>query len=121
MAKPNQQWLNHEVVIVESLKKSDVELKVLKYYVYEAKLVSGEDPMAKHVKVLDLSDIDERKYSSLCKPFRITAYVLRFIDKVKNRDTRSGPLIAQELLKAKLLWELYIQQRNYADTINKIR
>ena len=121
MTKPNQQWPNHEVVIEESsLKKSDIEFKGNKI-LYEAKLVSGEDTMGKHVKVLDLSDIDERKYSSLCKLFRITAHVLRFIDKVKKRDTRSGPLIAQELLKAKLLWELYITMLTQSTRLDEER
>ena len=32
-----------------------------------------------------------------------------------------GPLTAQEIWKAKLLWELHIQQRHYADTIYSVK
>ena len=117
----NQQWPDHETVIDEnSLKESEVEIKDNKV-IYEAKLVSGEDPTGEHVKRPDLSDIDERRHSSLYKLLRVTAWVSRFVNKLKKRDTISGPLNAQELQRAKLLWELHIQQKHYADTIDKIK
>ena len=38
-----------------------------------------------------------------------------------KREHESEPLNALELQRAKLLWELYIQQRHYANTIDKIK
>ena len=87
---------------------------------YEAKLVSGEDPIGEHVKGPNLSDIDERRHSLLYKHLRVTAWVSRFVDKLK-RDTMSAPLNAQELQRTKLLSELHIQQKHYTDTIDKIK
>ena len=79
---------------------------------YEAKLVSGEDPIGEHVKGPDLSDIDERRHSSLYKRLRVTAWVSRFVDKLKKRDTMSAPLNTQELQRTKLLSELHIQRKH---------
>jgi len=69
----------------------------------------------------DLSDIDERRYSSLYKLLRVTAWVVQFIDKLKKRSTASGPLTTQELQRAKLYWELYIQRKHYSDMIKDIK
>ena len=77
--------------------ESEVEAKGSKI-LYEAKLVAGEDPL-EQLKRPDLSDIDERRYSSLYKLLRVTAWVVRFIDKLKKRSTASGPLTTQELQK----------------------
>ena len=38
-----------------------------------------------------------------------------------KRERESGPLSALELQTAKLLWELYIQQKHYVNTIDKIK
>ena len=82
LTKSNQQWPDHEAVIDEnSLKESEVEIKGNKV-IYEAKLVSGEDPTGEHVKRPDLSDIDERRHSSLYKLLRVTAWVSRFVNKL---------------------------------------
>ena len=40
---------------------------------YEAKLVSVENPSEEPIKRPNLSDIDERRYSSLYKLLRVTA------------------------------------------------
>ena len=72
LTKSNQQWPNHEAIIDESsLKKSEVEVKG-NQVLYEAKLVSGEDPTGEQLKCPDLSDIDERRHSSLYKLLRVT-------------------------------------------------
>ena len=83
--------------------------------------MSGEDPTGEQVKGPELADIDEKRHSSLYKLLRVTAWVSRVVDKLKKRDTMSGALTAQELQRAKLPWELHIQRKHYADTIDKIK
>ena len=47
------------------------------------------------------------------KRLRVTAWVSRFVDTLKKRDTMSAPLNAQELQRTKLLSELHIQRRHH--------
>ena len=70
----------------------------------------------------NLSDIDETRYGSLFKPLRVTDSALRFVDRLKKQvELLAGSLTVQELQKAKLLWELNIQQKHYVDTIYKVK
>ena len=69
---------------------------------YEAKLFAGEDPLGECLKRPDLSDFDETRYSSLYKLLRVTAYVVRFVNKLKKRDSAS--VTSPELQRAKLHW-----------------
>ena len=53
---------------------------------------------------------------------RVTAWVLRFIDKLKKQgELLTGPLTAIEIQKAKLLWKLYIQHEHYSEVICSIK
>ena len=69
---------------------------------------------------MDLSDIKAEQFSSLRKLLRTTAWIIRFVNKLMKRDTVIGPLIPQEITKARLLWDLYIQQKRFADTLRMI-
>lgn len=90
LTKSNQQWPHREAVIDEGPpKESEAEIKGSKT-LYEAKLVSGENP----------------------KLLRVAAWILQFVGKLKKRNTMPGPLTAQELQRAKLLWKLHIQQNH---------
>jgi len=121
LASPNQLWPNHEPVMDEFAERdSEREVKGSKV-LYEAKLVAGEDPMGKSVKGPDLSDIDERRHSSLYKLLRVTAWVMRFVDKLKKRDGASGLLTTQELQRAKLYWVLHIQHKHYLEVVSDIK
>ena len=52
---------------------------------------------------------------------RMTAWVLRFIDKLKKQgEVLTGPLTVKKIQKAKLLCELHIQQKHYVDTIHTV-
>ena len=55
----------------------------------------------------------DKHYSSLSKLIRVTAWILRFIRKLKHKKKETGPLTASELKDAKKHWELYIQQKNF--------
>ena len=75
---------------------------------YEAKLISAEGLSKESI---DLADINEQRYSSLYKLLRVTAWILRFINKLRKRNPKTGPLSTDEIQKAKLLWEVHIQRK----------
>ena len=52
--------------------------------------------------------------------FHLSAWIVRCVNKLTKRDTAIGPLTPQEITKARLLWDLYIQQKRFADTIRMI-
>ena len=84
--------------------------------------------------------IDERKYSSLRKLLRITAYFLKFInkrvwnrcsDEVKKRicnrhrilniinDLRDHGIYSQDIRSARLFWVYIVQRRRYVTGFEK--
>ena len=99
-----------------SRKESESEVKGNKV-LYETKLISAEDPSKEPV---DLSDIDERRYSSLYKLLRVTAWVSRFTNNLRKRNPKFEPHSTDEIQKAKLLWELHIQRKHYSDMIKNL-
>ncbi|VDI55592.1 Hypothetical predicted protein [Mytilus galloprovincialis] len=58
-------------------------------------------------------------FSSLIRLLRITAWVQRFIKKLK-KDTISGPLTAKEIEDAKFMWIVHIQRKHFAKEIHDI-
>ena len=121
LMRPIKQWPHSEVTIDESsIRESESEVKRNKV-LYEAKLVSTEGPSEESMVRPDLSDIDERRHSSLYKLLRVTAWVLRFANILRKKETMTGPLNTDEIQKAKLLWELHIQRKHYSGTIDNLR
>ena len=59
--------------------------------------------------------------SSLLKLLRVTAWILRFVDKLWKRDHRTGPLSAEEVQVARLMWEKNIQLKSYSDVIDRVQ
>ena len=85
LTKPIEQWPHPEMIIdANSRKESESEVKGNKV-LYEAKLISAEGPSKEPV---DLSDIDERRYSSLYKLLRATAWVSRFTNNLRKRNSK---------------------------------
>jgi len=90
---------------------------------YEAKLVSGEGSHPKNrEKTVDIGNIiKEESISRLHKLLRVTAWLLRFTDKLRKQATTTGPLTASELERARLMWDLYVQNRSYSVVIQSVR
>ncbi|XP_065896199.1 uncharacterized protein [Dysidea avara] len=84
---------------------------------FEASLLSREDLSREIPQLLNLSDINESRCSSLLKLVRVTAWVLRFVNNLRKRESYSGPLTVKELQKARLVWDLYIQYKYYPDIL----
>ena len=62
--------------------------------------------------------IDERKYSSLLRLLRITAWMLRFVKKARKHTTQTGELKAIEIMEAKILWFKFVQKTNFPEAFN---
>ena len=103
--------------------KVDMEAEGTNKVFYEAILIVGEGSYQNNK---DLTGgignlIKEQSISTLWKLLRITAWLLRFTDKLMRRTTESGPLTALELQRAKLIWDLYIQNRCYPQVIQSTK
>ena len=81
-----------------------------------------ENQQSKQVTVtVSLVDIKEKRFSSLLKLLRVTAWVRRFMNKLQRKDTVSGALTAQEIQSAKQIWDQYIQGKHYSDVIEDLK
>ena len=89
LTRPIREWPRSNMINDEtSRKETESEVKCNKV-LYEAKLVSAEGPLEKPI---DLSDIDEQRHSSLYKLLRVTAWVLRFANRLRKEEPMTGPL-----------------------------
>ena len=113
MGYPQDKW---PISKIPECKTADVESEMKENNVlFDASLLSREDLSREIPEFLDLSEINESCYLSLLKLYRVTAWILRFVNKLKKREHHSGPLTALELQKARLKWDLYIQYKCYPD------
>ena len=117
LSQTTDQWPDPKISLVRELSSEVSGVKVL----YEAKLAVGESPEGK--TPVDLSDIKAERFSSLQRLLKVTAWIVRVINKLTKRSTSAtvGPLTPEEIAKAKLLWDTYIQQKRFADTIRMIK
>ena len=113
---PENQWPVFKMPECKNIAGFESEVKS-KDVLFEASLMSREDLSQEVPKLVDLSDIDETRYSSLLKLLRITAWILRFVNILKKREPFSGPLTAKELQESKLKWDLYIQYKSYPNIL----
>ncbi|XP_055943575.1 uncharacterized protein LOC129974831 [Argiope bruennichi] len=64
--------------------------------------------------------IDISRFSSLNKLLRVTAYVLRFLGKLKGRSSQRGPLVAAEISEAEEFWVKQVQREHFAPEITRL-
>ena len=64
--------------------------------------------------------MDEKKYSSHLRLFRITAWLLRFLQKTRKQKAQTGELKAIEIKEVKILWIKLIQKANFPGAFNTI-
>ena len=78
---------------------------------FEARLVAGEgSPELKEKRY----NIDVERFSSFTKLCRATAWVIRFIEKLRKRTNLSSLLKSTEISKAETMWTAYVQQTEYS-------
>jgi hypothetical protein len=61
--------------------------------------------------------IDSTKFSSVDKLIRTTALASRFIKKIKKQKCENQSLTSQELETSENMWILYLQRKNFSETI----
>ena len=104
-------------VTKETLEKIESETKGPKTF-YETTNLAGEGIHGRRTDTKEQPTpfgMDEKKYSSLLRLLRITAWALRFIAKVKKEKSHTGELKASEIKEAKTLWIKFIQKTNFSD------
>ena len=85
---------------------------------FEAKLVAGEgSPESKEAPF----GMDIKCFSSFTKLCRVTAWVNRFIIKVRKETNLSGPLEVTEITKAETMWTKYVQNTEFHSVIENIQ
>ena len=118
LKQPKNQWPKWKLPETKPNETADTD-KVF----YEAKLVAGEGSCPKN---RDLPDgignlINEQRISTLRKLLRVTAWLFRFTNKLMKRNMEDGPLTATELQRAKLVWDLYMQNKCYSEVIQSTK
>ena len=93
---PNE-WPQWNARLVEANSESVSEERGKKHVILE---VSGTAPDEKKVKVRKLFEIDEARYSSFKKLLKVTAYVNRFINYMKNKRKIDNDLTGNEINRA---------------------
>ena len=65
-------------------------------------------------------NLNLQKFSSVTKLWRVTALALRFVNKLRKKKNQHGPLTAQEMEIAEILWIKYVQRQQYSGVVNSI-
>jgi len=122
-------WPTWDVPVInkEILEKIESETKGPKTF-YEISNLTGENTTEGKVEIKDkLTSLatpfgmDEKKYSSLLRLLRITAWLLRFFQKARKKKVQTGELKAIEIKEAKILWIKFIQKANFPGAFNTTR
>ena len=84
----------------------------------------GETQDIRRVSRID-KVVDCDHYSNIHRLLRVTAFILRFVAKMKHAIDLSeikfsGPLSAEELLAAKMQWVLSIQAESFPDELHTV-
>ena len=89
---------------------------------FEAKLVAGEGSKdERNVEIKTPYGIDIRRFSSLTKLLRVTALSERFVNKLRKKSNRSGPLDESEIANAERSWTMYVQRDHFGEIIESIQ
>ena len=65
--------------------------------------------------------ISEVNFSTLQRLIRVTAWGMRFLDKLRGRNQCSDSLTCHEISRAKFKWELHVQRKNFGQIIHSIQ
>ena len=113
MARVKRASTDQKETEIQSQTKSEFrKTKVM----FEAKLVAGEGSPELKEKTFN---IDVERFSSFTKLCRATAWVTRFIEKLRKRTNLSGPLKSIEISKAETAYVQHTEYSNVTDSISK--
>ena len=114
---PIQRWPN-DIQCSDSERKPDNSDQERKHCVFEASEVSTEKE--KQTIKEPPCTIQYKQYSSVTKLFRVTAYVLRFIGKLRKQTSESLSLTVNEIQKAEQMWISYVQHQHYSKVFESV-
>ena len=92
---PENQWPVFKMPECKNIAGFESEVKI-KDVLFEGSLLSREKLSQEVSQLVDLSNIDEPRYSSMLKFLRITAWILRFVNILKKREPFSDQITAKE-------------------------
>lgn len=126
LTQSKQEWPEWQHDLTDKQKQeaqSQTETEYRKSQImFEAKLVAGEGPIGDRiVESTAPFGIDISRFSSLTRLLRVTALAERFVNKLRKKTNRSGPLDESEIVNAEKLWTTYLQRHQYGDVIESIQ
>ena len=81
--------------------------------------MAGEDHSETMNKISNAPfGLDPQRFSSVTRLWRVTALALRFVSKMRKKSTQNGPLKADEIEAAEILWTKFIQRQQYRDIVD---
>ena len=66
-------------------------------------------------------NLNLQKFSSVTRLWGVTALALKFVNKLKMKTNQHGPINANEMELAEILWTKYVQRQQYSKVVNSIR
>ena len=132
LTKPEQDWVHDEFesnhtdqdTTGDPYPKENEETGLLQYSATEKQATKSEE------ESVSPFDLNCENYSSIMKLFRVTAYVLRFIQRIKlsvskNKSVKSDSsmvyLSSDELKKAEQMWLVHVQRKHFYGVHNDIK
>ena len=109
-------WLSEDSQLWPTWNFPEIDLeKEYKETIEESKVVISEIAGISQEKyeLLIPFGTDELRYLSLRKLLNFTAYVQRFVDKIKKKQNSFGNLKRNEIQKAEKLWIKCVQQKHF--------
>ena len=64
--------------------------------------------------------IDINRFGNIQKQYRVTVLVLRFVNKLRKRNTSNGYLTSSEINEPENMWIECVQRKRYADVFRAI-
>ena len=65
-------------------------------------------------------DLNFQKFSSVTRLWHVAALALGFVSKLRQKTSHDGPLNANEMEIAEILWTKYVQRQQYSEIVNSI-
>lgn len=119
------QWTNETEIFEQATPGKDAQREVRENFnSCEIEFLSSNDHvLSNNTQKLQEPpfNLDSGRFSSKRKLLRVTAYVVRFIGRIKRTSTPTGNLTSAEIEDAENMWIAFVQGRHYYDVIESIK
>ena len=110
LLQDSSKWPQWNTRVAEANSEFVSEERGNKHMIFE---VSATHHDQNKIKVRKPFEIDEERYSSFKNLLRVTAYVNRFINYIKNKRKINNELTANKINRAEMIWIKYITGKLY--------